>query len=297
MIQSPGSDGFAGFEEYRRRELPRIIKQRVEEAVQREHEPLEERVKNEVMQMIRDCTTELLQDYRRERQSVVSTPTPAVAGEHFFVSPPPIPAHRSGPDLLEASQNATKAHLTRSAQLSDSGYRSIGSSFTAANEATSYSATSGYPNFNTQSDQSFASASLYRAGSEIIEEQHPMADTMASIEASQIMRQTLPRSNRVPELHYQGNPGSRLNISTNESPLTTSSGIASAIEETGPGFTSFTDFTTFNSLADSEDLFDSNSIPEWNSETADSLMFLGDIQNLDFGHMDTTDNSDLPPAE
>lgn len=247
--------------------------------------------------MIRDCTTELLQDYRRERQSVVSTPTPAVAGEHFFVSPPPIPAHRSGPDLLEASQNATKAHLTRSAQLSDSGYRSIGSSFTAANEATSYSATSGYPNFNTQSDQSFASASLYRAGSEIIEEQHPMADTMASIEASQIMRQTLPRSNRVPELHYQGNPGSRLNISTNESPPTTSSGIAPAIEEVGPGFTSFTDFTTFNSLADSEDLFDSNSIPEWNSETADSLMFLGDIQNLDFGHMDTTDNSDLPPAE
>ncbi|OCK91248.1 uncharacterized protein K441DRAFT_679729 [Cenococcum geophilum 1.58] len=276
-MKSPGSDDFAGFEEYRRRELPRIIRQRVEEAVQREHEPLEERVKNEIMQIIRDCTTELLHDYRRERQSVASTPAHGVAGEHFFVPPSPIPANQSGPGLLEASQNTNNAYLAKSAQLSDSGYRSLGSSFTAANAASSYSATSQYQELSRRSDQSFPSVRLYRTGSEIPDERHPVAETAASAEATQIMRRTLPSNIEVYETSYGSNPGSRFNARTNEFQALGSYPIDnSTIEETGSDFTGYTDFNPLIHLPDSGNLFNPGSIPDWTFQRAQ-------IRSFDFG--------------
>jgi len=275
-MKSPGSDDFAGFEEYRRRELPRIIRQRVEEAVQREHEPLEERVKNEIMQIIRDCTTELLHDYRRERQSVASTPARGVAGEHFFVPPSPIPANQSGPGLLEASQNTNNAYLAKSAQLSDSGYRSLGSSFTAANAASSYSATSQYQELSRRSDQSFPSVRLYHTGSEIPDERRPVAETAASAEATQIMRRTLPSNTEVYETSYGSNPGSRFNARTNEFRTLGSYPIANpTIEETGSDFTGYTDFNPLD-LPDSENLFNPGSIPDWTFQRAQ-------IRSFDFG--------------
>lgn len=264
--KSPGSDDFAGFEEYRRRELPRIIRQRVEEAVQREHEPLEERVKNEMMQMIRDCTTELLREYRK---SVACTPACGADEELFFKPPSPIPVSQSGPGLLETSRNTNSAYIAHSTQLSDSGYRSLGSGFTTAN--TSYSAASRYQDSSKRSDQRFTSASLYRTGPEIVEERQPVVETpataAAAAEASQIVGRTLSNigtsgtSYQNPVSRYVAHPTEFQTLVSY--PMSSSSIITPAIEETGSGFSGYHYYPAPVDLPAHENLLNPDSIEHW----------------------------------
>src|SRR5437667_11463554 len=108
---TPGSEQFASFEEYRRRELPRIARRIVEQGVQMETEPIKERMQAKLLELMPECMEQLVKGYIQSQRSLPSTlpnesNTPfgtamhplqpsqsGVAGERlasFYVPPPPV---------------------------------------------------------------------------------------------------------------------------------------------------------------------------------------------------------------
>lgn len=74
MIQSPGSQELADYEEYCRRELPRVFRASLEEVVNNSTQPLEEQLRSQLMDLIRDAQDRVFSGYR---SSSTSTGTPA----------------------------------------------------------------------------------------------------------------------------------------------------------------------------------------------------------------------------
>jgi hypothetical protein len=74
---SPGSDDFANFEEFQRREIPLMLEQHLQELVDREHESIEEGFKSDLLALLRNCSAEVVQRYLRMRRSTAVNPTAA----------------------------------------------------------------------------------------------------------------------------------------------------------------------------------------------------------------------------
>jgi hypothetical protein len=75
VIQSPGSqEGLADYEEYCRRELPRVFRALLEEVVNNNTQPLEEQLRSQVTNLIRDAQDRVFSGYRSSSRT---TGTPA----------------------------------------------------------------------------------------------------------------------------------------------------------------------------------------------------------------------------
>jgi hypothetical protein len=70
---SPDSRDLASYENYIRRELPRLVRSNIEEAVRREMQPLEASLINNLVGIIQDCQDRVFRSYR-ETQGISSEP-------------------------------------------------------------------------------------------------------------------------------------------------------------------------------------------------------------------------------
>jgi hypothetical protein len=69
------SNELAHYERFLRRELPPAVRQELESAVEREFSPLEERLKSQLIDIVRDLQLQLFQSYTESRRAVVSVTT------------------------------------------------------------------------------------------------------------------------------------------------------------------------------------------------------------------------------
>ncbi|PMD34500.1 hypothetical protein L207DRAFT_638973 [Hyaloscypha variabilis F] len=160
IILSPGSRELADYEDYCRRELPRRVRTALEEIVHNESQPMEESIRNQLINIIRDCQDLVFSSYRSSsavaaavvasvgtpsRNSTASEPpfiapqgptamvlmssdgTPERSLGHtespFFQPPPPQTHLRSGLEVSDLQSNIiTKA--PDGSDPSDSGYSS-----------------------------------------------------------------------------------------------------------------------------------------------------------------------------
>jgi hypothetical protein len=183
IILSPDSRELADYEEYCRRELPRTFRGALEEIVHNESQPIEENIKNQLMNIIRDCQDRVFSSYRSlstvaTAVAVVRTPSrnpiasdsPVMASQEsmamvsmsadalpepsfghiappFFQPPPPQTHLQSRLEVSDLQGNTTKA--PDGSDPSDSGYSS--------NESGVPSGISS--SFNNTSDSAFLSNS------------------------------------------------------------------------------------------------------------------------------------------
>jgi hypothetical protein len=61
---SPGSGDFAGFKEHSRREHPLLVRQVLEQAVDEEAQTIEKNLKQQLVDIIRDCQEQIFLSYR-----------------------------------------------------------------------------------------------------------------------------------------------------------------------------------------------------------------------------------------
>ncbi len=83
MVLSPDSRELADYEEYCRRELPRTFRAALEEIFHDESQPLEESIRNRLMNIIRDCQDRVFSRYR----SLSSTPAAGSAPSRSAMLP------------------------------------------------------------------------------------------------------------------------------------------------------------------------------------------------------------------
>jgi hypothetical protein len=147
---SPGSDDFANFEEYQKREMPKMLDEHLHVLLEREHESVEEKFKSELLSMVRDCNTEIMQRYQQLRRSITSTPAaaqsnhgsgidthpgglgPGLVGstpsedrlEAMYYEPPP-------PQDFESAEDYATAHL-QEPDMNDLNLQSLNSSQNSA---------------------------------------------------------------------------------------------------------------------------------------------------------------------
>jgi hypothetical protein len=76
--QSPDSRALADYEEYCRRELPRDFRAALEEIVHNESQPIEESIRSQLMNIIRDCQDRVFSRYRASATSAIRTPSRSV---------------------------------------------------------------------------------------------------------------------------------------------------------------------------------------------------------------------------
>lgn len=74
--ESPGAIQLSDYEEYSRRELPRIFRGALEEAVNQETEPIAERLRNQLINMIQECQERVFSTYRSRMTPSRSSPLP-----------------------------------------------------------------------------------------------------------------------------------------------------------------------------------------------------------------------------
>jgi hypothetical protein len=77
IIQTPDSQELADYEQYCRRELPRVFRASLEEIVNNNTQPLEEQLRSQLMDLIRDAQDQVFSGYR---SSSMTTGTPARGG-------------------------------------------------------------------------------------------------------------------------------------------------------------------------------------------------------------------------
>jgi len=157
LALSPDSRELADYEEYCRRELPRDFRAALEEIVHNESQPIEESIRNQLMNIIRDCQDRVFSRYRssapipaagtpsrnpenshsmtsssRGSQYTISdilmntNSTPGPSSERmappFFQPPSPQTHLRSRLEVSDLQTNASKA--SEGSDPSDSGYSS-----------------------------------------------------------------------------------------------------------------------------------------------------------------------------
>lgn len=66
---NPDAQKLADFEEYRRNQLPRMLWAALEEVVHKEMEPVEERLRTQLMGVIRDCQDQVFSMYESKLDS------------------------------------------------------------------------------------------------------------------------------------------------------------------------------------------------------------------------------------
>ena len=74
VIQSPDSRELADYEEYCRRELPRVFRTSLEEVVNNNTQPLEEQLRSQLMDLIRDAQDRVFSSYRSSSSTAIGTP-------------------------------------------------------------------------------------------------------------------------------------------------------------------------------------------------------------------------------
>jgi len=81
LPQSPESQELANYEDYSRRELPRIFRRALEAALNDESQPIAERLLRQLPSMIQDCQDVVFSSYRARLHSD-NTESPALPAEH-----------------------------------------------------------------------------------------------------------------------------------------------------------------------------------------------------------------------
>ena len=67
IMRSPESEELTSYEEYSRRELPRLFRDALEAAIADEAQPIEERLRSQLVGMIQDCQDRVFSAYRSRR--------------------------------------------------------------------------------------------------------------------------------------------------------------------------------------------------------------------------------------
>jgi hypothetical protein len=148
LALSPDSRDLADYEEYCRRELPLLFRAALEERVQNDSQPIEENIRNQLMDIIRDCQDRVSSRYRSSTATAAGTPwrnptrsrSPTIKQESrtnismnanptpqpdiapFFQPPPPQSHLQSRLEVSDLQDNASKP--PDSSDPSDSGYGS-----------------------------------------------------------------------------------------------------------------------------------------------------------------------------
>lgn len=79
IIRSPESEELTSYEEYSRRQLPRLFRDALEAAIAGEAQPIEERLRSQLVGMIRDCQDRVFSAYRSRRSFDSPSSNPVVA--------------------------------------------------------------------------------------------------------------------------------------------------------------------------------------------------------------------------
>jgi len=87
IMLSPDSEELTSYEEYSRRELPRLFQSALEAAIADEVQPIEERLRSQLVGMIQDCQDRLFSTYRARRSTDELTPTCGPPGSPSSPSP------------------------------------------------------------------------------------------------------------------------------------------------------------------------------------------------------------------
>ena len=101
---SPDSRELGDYEEYCRRELPRRVRAALEEIVHNESQPMEDSIRNQLLDIIRDCQDRVFSSYRSSSAAGVSVGTPSrnpVASDSFST------ASQESVAMVQSSPNAT----------------------------------------------------------------------------------------------------------------------------------------------------------------------------------------------
>ncbi|KAJ4298221.1 hypothetical protein N0V90_006120 [Kalmusia sp. IMI 367209] len=97
--KQPSSDELMKYEQYLRRELPSAVRRELERVVQDELTPLEERLKSQLVGIVRDVQLELFQAYTRSRAEETAT------AQRTAFSQPRNPTHEASPSNSSYSEN------------------------------------------------------------------------------------------------------------------------------------------------------------------------------------------------
>jgi hypothetical protein len=179
LTLSPDSRELANYEEYCRRELPRDFRAALEEIVHNESQPIEESIRNRLMNIIRDCQDRVFLRYRSAAELTASPPQRALASSRSstMVFPPlqdisatttelfrPVTPPSFQPKTPQSNlqsrlevpevQNQT-SEVPESIQLSDSGYNSNTPVLHSRSSPLVPSSTSSPPLSNSQSRAEF----------------------------------------------------------------------------------------------------------------------------------------------
>jgi len=148
---SPNSPEFARFEDFSKKKLPELVRTSLEVLVEQntQMQLLEESLKSQLIDIVRDCQEKLFSMYQDARRTGPSTPTTAAVSSEclqrtidsrsttnpsqtelaeVFMPPPLVHGFSNGPDLKEIQQGH-QAKPESSKDQSDSGYGSANTSF------------------------------------------------------------------------------------------------------------------------------------------------------------------------
>jgi hypothetical protein len=152
---SPDSRDIANYEDYIRRELPRLVRSNIEEAVRREMQPLEASLISNLVEIVQDCQDRVFRSYRETRgvsgelqmptsidaeATVSSTPPENMGGSNSgsldrashpqsnfidtIFEPPPHSSESISTTLAERDSRGNLQIQSNDVFLSDSGYSS-----------------------------------------------------------------------------------------------------------------------------------------------------------------------------
>lgn len=147
---SPGSTGFAQYEEFLSRELPRHVRKELELAMDSELEPIEDRLKSQLVDIVRSCQEKLFRMYQESLQPPIASNEPSVdvpvtevfpaVGNSNTVVPPrssvsienedqlatSVPPSYPALDFSQLDQSLFSGPFLELDQASDAGYNSLG---------------------------------------------------------------------------------------------------------------------------------------------------------------------------
>jgi hypothetical protein len=132
---------FAQIEEYSRRELPRLVQRELELRVERSFFPMEEQLRSELVDIVRDCLTEIFRSYqqgnRSSQASIHSTETSA--GTARSLTPSSDSYILEGPALFDLSSPNSSPPLIVSTPQVLAPFVEPQTNHTVPHQATSYS--------------------------------------------------------------------------------------------------------------------------------------------------------------
>lgn len=145
----PGSTGFARYEEFLSRELPRHVRKELELAMDSELEPIEDRLKSRLVDIVRSCQEKLFRMYQESLQPPISSEPsvnvpvaevfPTVGNSNTAVPPrssvsienedqlaTSVPPSYPALDFSQLDQSLFSGPFLELDQASDAGYNSLG---------------------------------------------------------------------------------------------------------------------------------------------------------------------------